>query len=150
MSNWYVAVEGQAWGPISTDAVLAYLKTRNRAEIYVWREGFQHWCLAKDVPDLRGADHPPPVPLVARRDPKFGSPEAKPHRQSRKVRWFKIGAIICLVCALVGIAAELPSQQNAFFLAGYITGGVGFLGLLGFITGIIADLIHGIAILRRP
>jgi GYF domain 2 len=141
MSKWYVAVEGQARGPVSTETVLAYLETRNRAEIYVWREGFDDWHLAKDIPELRGAG-PPPVPLIAVPDAEFVPAKAKPQRKSRKARWFKIGAIIGLVYALVGIAAGLPSQQNAFFLGGYILGGVCFLGLVGFIAGVIADLIH--------
>src|SRR5262249_27300186 len=59
-------------------------------------------------------------------------------------RWFKIGAIIGLVYALIGIAAGLPSEHDAVFLGGYILGGVSFLGLAGFIAGLIADLI------RRP
>jgi hypothetical protein len=41
---------------------------------------------------------------------------------------------------LVSIAAGRPSQQDAFFLAGYILGGVGLLGLVGFIAGVVADL----------
>ena len=67
MSKWYVAVEGQARGPVSTETVLAYLQKRNPAQVYVWREGSDDWCLAKDIAELRGAG-PPPVPLVAVRD----------------------------------------------------------------------------------
>jgi uncharacterized protein DUF4339 len=52
MSKWYVAVEGQARGPVSTETVLTYLQTRNRAEVYVWHEGFTDWRLAKDVAEL--------------------------------------------------------------------------------------------------
>jgi hypothetical protein len=39
MSKWYIAVDGQPRGPVSIETVLAYLETRNRAKIYVWREG---------------------------------------------------------------------------------------------------------------
>jgi hypothetical protein len=53
-----------------------------------------------------------------------------------------IGAIIGLVYALVQVATGHASQQDAFFLGGYILGGVGFLGLVGFISGVVADLIH--------
>jgi GYF domain 2 len=141
MSKWYVAVQGQARGPLTTEAVLAYLDTRNRAQIYVWRDGFDGWRLAKDVPELRGAG-PPPVPLVAIRHAEPVPAAAKPQRKSRKARWFKIGAIIGLVYALIGIAAGRPSEQNAFFLVGYISGGVGFFGLVGFIAGVIGDLTH--------
>ena len=52
MSEWYVVIDGQRQGPISTDSVLAYLKTRNCAEVQVWRKGFENWRLAKDVPEL--------------------------------------------------------------------------------------------------
>src|SRR5262245_5871418 len=141
MLKWYVAVEGQARGPVSTETVLIYLQTRNRAEVYVCREGFPDWRLAKDVAELRDAG-PPPVPLVAVRDAEFVPADAKLQRKSRKARWFKIGAIIGLVYALVQIAAGHASQQDAFFLGGYILGGVGFLGLVGFISGVVADLIQ--------
>jgi len=52
MSEWYVVIGGQRQGPLPTDSVLAYLKTRNRAEVHVWRKGFENWRLAKDVPEL--------------------------------------------------------------------------------------------------
>src|SRR5438093_933966 len=53
-----------------------------------------------------------------------------------------IGAIIGLVYALVQVATGHASQQDAFFLGGYILGGVGFFGLVGFISGVFAYLIH--------
>jgi hypothetical protein len=68
MSEWYVVVEGQARGPVSIETVLAYLKTRNRAEVQVWREGFDGWRVAADVAELQAA--PPQIPLVAIRDPE--------------------------------------------------------------------------------
>jgi hypothetical protein len=139
--EWFVAVEGQARGPVSTETVLAYLKTRNRAEIYVWHERFDGWRLAKDVPELRGAV-PPAVPLSAVGDADFVPPRAKPRGKSRKVRWLKIGAIIGLVYAFVGIAAGMPSQKDPVFLGGFMLGGIGFCGLLGFIAGVIFDLFH--------
>jgi hypothetical protein len=52
MSEWYVAAKGQVMGPATIETVLAYLRIRSRAETYVWREGFNHWLLAKDVPEL--------------------------------------------------------------------------------------------------
>jgi hypothetical protein len=135
-------MEGRARGPVPTNIVLDYLKTHNRTEIYVWREGLDGWRLAKDVAELGGAS-PPPVPLIAAvDDAKFLPADAKPRRKSRKARWFKIGAIIGLVYALVGIGAGRPSHQDAFFLAGYILGGVGFFGFVGFIAGVVANLIQ--------
>jgi hypothetical protein len=68
--------------------------------------------------------------------------EPKPQRKSRKARWLKIGAIIGFVYSLIAIAAGLPSQQDAFFLGGYILSGVVFFGFVGFIAGVIADLSH--------
>jgi hypothetical protein len=143
MSKWYVTLEGRARGPVPIDIVLDYLKTRDRAAVYVWREGFDDWRLAKDVAELAGAG-PPPLPLIAARHDGqvLPAPDAKAQRKPRKARWFKVGAIIGLIYAIVGIVAGRPSQQDAFFLAGYILGGVGFLGLFGFIAGLIADLTH--------
>lgn len=143
MSEWYVAVEGRARGPVPTEVVLAYLKSRDRAEIHVWREGFDDWRLAKDVPELRGAGSPAPVPVLAVRHADPVPKEAKPPRKSRKVRWFKIGAIIGLAYAFVGIAAGRASHEDVPFLIGYISGGVGLAGFVGFIAGVIADLING-------
>jgi hypothetical protein len=142
MSNWYIVIEGQAWGPASTETMLGYLKTRDRAQTYVWREGFDNWHLVKDVPELRGIG-PPPMPPVAVHDADSVLAKEKPQRKARKVRWLKIGAIIGLVYALVCIAAGIPSQQDIFYLGGYILGLVGFAGLLGFIAGFIADLMRG-------
>src|SRR3954466_10622164 len=71
MSEWYLVVEGQAQGPVSTETVLACLKTRDRAEVQVWREGFDDWRLAKDVAEFRAAA--PLIPLVAIRDPEIAS-----------------------------------------------------------------------------
>jgi hypothetical protein len=67
MSAWYIAENGHARGPVSTDNALAYLKGRDPAQIYVWCEGFEDWQAAKDVPELRRAD-PPPAALVAHGD----------------------------------------------------------------------------------
>jgi hypothetical protein len=92
MSNWYIIVEGQARGPVSTETVLAYLKTRDRAETYVWREGFDDWGLAKDVPELRGA-YPPPLP-VAVRHPHSVPAEAKPQRKPRTARIGRGGGLL--------------------------------------------------------
>ena len=143
MPKWYVAVEGQARGPLSTETVLSYLylEARDLETIYVWREGFEGWRLVKDVAELRDAG-PPPVPLVAVRDPEFVPTEPNPQCKSRKARWLKIGTIIGFVYSLIAIAAGLPSQQDAFFLGGYILSGVVFFGFVGFIAGVIADLSH--------
>src|SRR5436190_1730980 len=111
MSEWYVVVEGQARGPVSTETVVAYLKTRNRAEVQVWREGFDHWLLADDVTELRAA--PPAIPLVAIRDPEH-TQLVESQRTSRKRRWFVIGATIGFFYSLVALAVEPPAAANVF------------------------------------
>jgi hypothetical protein len=59
MSEWYVIIQGQVRGPSATEAVLRYISTRNRSQTYVWRQGFDLWRLATDVPELCGAGaHP--------------------------------------------------------------------------------------------
>ena len=138
MSEWYFVVDGQARGPVSIETVLAYLKTRNRGEVQVWREGFDSWRVADEVAELRAA--PPPIPLVAVRDPEITQEVMKPARKSRKLRWFIIGAIIGLFYSLVALAANPPAPTTVFYLLSYILGGTGFAGLVGFIAGVIGDV----------
>jgi hypothetical protein len=91
-------------------------ESRNRAEIYVWHEGFDDWRLAKDVTELGGAG-PPPVPLIATpNDAKFLPADARPQGRSRKARWFMIGASIGLVYALSGLPPEVHRGKMLFFL----------------------------------
>ena len=137
MSEWYVVVEGQTRGPVSTATVLTYLTTRNRAEVQVWREGFDDWRFASDVAELRAP--PSPTPLVAIRDPEPAPEVTKPARKSRKLRWSVIGATIGFAYSLVGIAMGRSPATNIPYLVGYIFGGVGFAGLVGFLAGVIGD-----------
>jgi hypothetical protein len=138
MSEWYVVVEGQARGPVSNETVLAYLKTRNRAEVRVWREGFDGWRLADDVAELRAAL--PPLPLVAIRDPGPRPDVTESARKSRKLRWFIIGATVGFLYSLVALAADRPAATTVFYLLSYILGGTGLAGLVGFIAGVIGDV----------
>src|SRR5882757_824600 len=124
MSELYVVVDGQARGPVSNETVLAYLKTRNRAEVRVWREGFDGWRLADDVAELRAA--PPPLPLVAIRDPEPRPDVTESARKSRKLRWFIIGATVGFLYSLVALAAYRPAATTVFYLLSYILGVTGF------------------------
>jgi hypothetical protein len=143
MSEWYVAVQGQARGPVSTETVLAYLKTRNRAEVQVWRQGLDAWCLARDIPELR-ASVPPPVPLFATRDPESSAvapgETTTPARKSRKLRWSKIGAAIGLIYSIIAISVKDEVSKDPFFLGGYMLGGVGMCAIIGFLAGTVGDL----------
>jgi GYF domain 2 len=86
MSEWYVAVGGQRQGPLSTDSVLAYLKSRDRAEVHVWRKGFENWRLAKDVPELNA---PTPAPMQGAVSTKANvSPASLPNtRTVGTIKW---------------------------------------------------------------
>jgi hypothetical protein len=143
MSEWYVVVEGQARGPVSTDTVLAYLKTRNRAEVQVWRAGFDDWRLAKDIPELR-ATVPPPVPLIATRDPESSADAPSeitiPTRKSRKLRWSKAGAILGFLYSVIAIAVKDDLSKDLSFIVGYMLGGIGMGAIIGFLAGAVGDL----------
>ena len=142
MSEWYVAVEGQARGPVSTETVLAYLKTRNRAEVQVWRKGFDDWRFAKDTPELHAP--PPPVPLVATRDPE--PPAAAPDEttipagKSRKHRWSKTGAIVGLIYSAITLAANDHVGKDPFYISGYVLAGIAMGVVIGLLAGAVGDL----------
>jgi hypothetical protein len=140
MSGWYVAVSGKARGPVSTETVLAYLKTRSRAEVQVWRDGYDDWRLAKDEPELCV---PPPIPLIAKRDPAPATtPEPlAPLRKTRKRQWTKIGAIVGGIYAGFALLIHDYPNSDPFFIGGYLAGATGLAALVGFITGVIGDLV---------
>ncbi|MCX7808684.1 MAG: DUF4339 domain-containing protein, partial [Deltaproteobacteria bacterium] len=85
---WYVAVDGEQKGPL-TPAQIGEMIAEGRVgwDVYVWREGFDDWKSAQDVPELiqairggalsAGSPSTSEVPLVsgevaAARGPKDG------------------------------------------------------------------------------
>lgn len=65
--EWYLAVDGHQFGPMSFDELGSRVKrgeARAEAgdEAYVWRDGFDDWVEVNKVPELRPYVPPPPPP----------------------------------------------------------------------------------------
>ena len=55
--RWHYSHDGQAVGPVSYDQLLAEYRTQKvSAQTLVWREGFEDWTLAAEVPGLIPGD----------------------------------------------------------------------------------------------
>ena len=55
--RWHYSHDGQAVGPVSYDQLLAEVRTQKvSAQTLVWREGFEDWTLAAEVPGLIPGD----------------------------------------------------------------------------------------------
>ncbi len=51
--RWHYSYEGQALGPVSYDQLLAEFRTQKlSSQTLVWREGFEEWTVAAEVPGL--------------------------------------------------------------------------------------------------
>ena len=65
MHNWYVAVDGNSIGPLSSEGLAARLASgQYPATAPVWREGFTDWQPASEVAELQQTGYsaaPPPV-----------------------------------------------------------------------------------------
>src|SRR5262245_3818031 len=110
--QWYVADDGTQKGPFSEPALIEYLRARNLEHLFVWREGFETWMRARDVPEVMRLVRPAP-PIVAVRELRaeggntLDTPADKPRRgKSRKRRWTKGGALIGLLGAASVLAAR--------------------------------------------
>src|SRR5262249_26218079 len=84
--QWYVADEGTQNGPFSELALIAYLRARNLERVFVWREGFETWIRARDVPEI--------MRLVSNTHEASTGESRK--TKSRKRRWARNGALIGL------------------------------------------------------
>jgi len=78
---WYYAEGDKPVGPFSLAELKAFLSGFPRAEdVFVWRDGFPHWELARDVPELASFVIKPPTliivppPLPARPSSSTASP----------------------------------------------------------------------------
>src|SRR5581483_9566314 len=73
MSDWYVFDGAVESGPLGDAELAAYLKNKDASHVYVWREGFADWKLARDVAQI--AQPRPPRPAVpGRRVPLASDP----------------------------------------------------------------------------
>jgi predicted Zn finger-like uncharacterized protein len=62
--EWYLAVDGAQYGPMSFDELASRVK-RGEArgdDVHVWCDGFDDWMEVKKVPELRPYVPPPPPP----------------------------------------------------------------------------------------
>jgi hypothetical protein len=164
VSDWYIFIDGQARGPGSTDQLIAYLQKNDSAHTQVWREGFEGWTLARDVPELAAAlaAAPPPVAEPPSPEPSSASaptsvpavapsvqPEAsqspaqpQPRVKSRARRWARWGALAGLVYAVALIAAGSAGSGGVPYFTGYIGGAVLMGTLIAVIAGAVADLVR--------
>jgi len=69
--EWYLAVDGHQFGPMSFDELCRRVKrgearSETGDEAYVWRDGFADWVEVGTVPELRSFYVPPPPPPKSR------------------------------------------------------------------------------------
>src|SRR5262245_22931072 len=108
--SWFVFVEGQRHGPVSSERLVAFLESHTAPHdeshpappVYVWREGFTDWRLASDIPELALPPPPPQIAPELATEPRAAPIELPTARAatSRKLIWSAIGATIGLVMAL--------------------------------------------------
>jgi hypothetical protein len=146
MTEWYVSIDGQERGPGSTEALRGFLKNNDPKRFRVWREGFDDWTLASEVPELSGKVPPPPPVLVA------GEPIAgQAATTERKAwRWMKFGAIGGVAFALFNIAIRGGWSTDPAVLIGQLIGSLFLCGLIGLASGAIHDAISSRALLPAP
>jgi uncharacterized membrane protein YhaH (DUF805 family) len=61
--GWHYAEGERVIGPISEEELLAAInQRRNAQDVLVWRDGFQNWQRAGDVPELKSRLAAPPAP----------------------------------------------------------------------------------------
>jgi hypothetical protein len=157
VSDWYIFIDGQTRGPGTTDDLIAYLRKNDPAHTHVWREGFDGWKLARDVPELATAlaapppeilaPPPPSVPTVPLGSVQPSGPDARPLEteapiKSRARRWAKYGALAGLAYAVLQIAAGSARSDSVGYLIGYVGGSVLACALIAIIIGAVVDLVR--------
>lgn len=114
--SWYYADDKGAVGPMSLDALNGTLTTlANVGDMLVWREGFTDWRRVGDVPELRKAPVPPPlprqskarspVPEVALKPDLAGNPEYPKASPKEKQQGFFTRAGTWILLFIVVVAA---------------------------------------------
>lgn len=153
MSDWYIYNEGREEGPFDFEALVAYLGTVKRTQIYIRRDRLDGWKLPQDVPEFAGfiGSSPPKhdtVPIAPEITVELRYLHKTSAPKMRKYSWARIGAVIGIVACFVDVISEWRGQilqpLDAYGLGynfGYIFGCVGFLALIGFILGAIRDAV---------
>lgn len=54
-NQWYIARDGKQYGPMSDEELATLVRTRDLLDgDYLWRQGFENWLPAGQVPEVRG------------------------------------------------------------------------------------------------
>jgi len=142
MTEWYVSIDGQERGPGSTDALLGFLKNNDPRRVHVWREGFDDWTLASEVPELSGqvlfGQVPPPPPVLVATEPIAGHVVTT---ERKAWRWAKFGALGGIALALFNITIREGWSTDPAVLVGQFIVSLFLCGLIGLASGAIHDAI---------
>lgn len=121
--EWFYAEDERSIGPLSSDALIGTLRRMAEpGKAFVWREGFETWRPASDIPELAGRLAKPRTDVVASPDPSLdrwtGSvSQAEVWDDDAAVsvrrRWPQIAAAIALAVAIVGGAMYAPRMFRA-------------------------------------
>jgi len=118
MTQWYVAVEGRRYGPVTAEQLGSWAqKGRLTAQDLVWRDGMAEWVAAGTVEELRGlftggavsaaapAEGPPPTPPGGFVPGGAGTSEfVRPHRGGIVLALGILGLVVCVICGAVAWA----------------------------------------------
>ena len=115
MTQWYVAVEGRRYGPVTAEQLGTWAQHgRLTADDMVWREGMAEWVKAGTVEELGGlfagaaaggtapAGVPPPTPPGGFA-PAGAGPSAflRPHRGATVLTLGILGLLLCFICGAI-------------------------------------------------
>jgi hypothetical protein len=131
--------------------LVAYLRTIEPAQVYVWRGGLDEWKLIQDVPELACCTRPQP----SKRETVSIAPDIEPRLfahgvfpKKYKSSWAKIGALIGLVARSADLIFEWRGRTfEAWDTApaynfGYVASCGGLPAFIGFILGAIRDALR--------
>lgn len=119
MTEWYAHYDGKEAGSLSKDQFLTFIKGKDPSALFVWREGFEKWISAAEIPSL--AEHMRAEgisPLNANgvtpkveRDFRFNNIIAR-HWRGELPLWLSYWGIGFL--GNIGVAIALPAIAIAF------------------------------------
>ncbi len=91
MEQWFCAIEGRKYGPITEDTVRLWLaEGRLQRTDLAWREGMAEWAEIGMLPQFRDAGAGPPAAAL----PRAGACQPPPNAP---------GAVASMVCGIVGV-----------------------------------------------